>query len=120
MKKICLCYLLILLSFSYGIISYNKSSIKKIPVEDQAILEFFFRSLFGKDGFGFTLFADKPVTIVDYNNFYFCSSQKSMRNEIILSRKGFKLWEKNKPNFLSQNYSFVKLDDIIYLSYLLM
>lgn len=116
MKKLFAVMLLFVCCFGYW--KYYSTSIdtklKKISDDEKKCLEMFFYSSF-HDGLGYTLFGDKPITIVGYINpkekikdvYDFLDSTIGAYNEFnIRIRKGWEIFEKCK--FLpSEKFSIV-------------
>ncbi len=83
-----------------------QKELRSIPNEEQEKLEHFFRTLIRQYGFGYTLFGDKPVSLVcwlaepDYNKKrpYF-----SVNEDFVDS---YSVWKKYKKKFPSNKYIF--------------
>ena len=61
----CLLSMLLIPELGHGFVDV-RAQLAKIPKDDQQDLETFFRALF-KEGFGYTLFGDKPLTIASWH-----------------------------------------------------
>jgi hypothetical protein len=71
-----------------------------IPPEERTILEKFFRKLLFSQGFAYTLFADKPISVDDFDF-------EESRELFHVSSKGYHLWKKYAHRFPSKNYIFL-------------
>ncbi len=91
----------------------KKNSVHKIlslmPQQDRLALDAFFRILIFKSSFGYVLYGDKPISLVDYvskysDGFYggIRYSDLSIANAIL--REGWRVWEKYQHLFPSKHY----------------
>jgi len=125
-KKITLCLLRAipaLIFFAGIIISYIvvmppiertnpiRKALRSMPEEDWLALDAFFRILIFKSSFGYTLYGDKPMSLVDYIGEYSDKvtdyggirySHLSIANAIL--REGWLVWKKYCHLFPSRNY----------------
>ncbi len=76
--------------------------IQAIPIQDQSILKKFFRNLLFAQGFAYTLFGDKPISIDNYN------MENPEKPELdSTSPIGYKTWGKYAGLFPQDNYIFL-------------
>ncbi|MBS0653581.1 MAG: hypothetical protein JSR39_08695 [Verrucomicrobia bacterium] len=70
-----------------------------IAEEDRAVLEAFFRDLLFSEGFAFTLFGDKPISVNEYDT----------DNSELFSKSsaGYRTWSKYAPVLPESNYLFL-------------
>lgn len=92
----------LLLMFLFGNVQIEakcKCHLDQIVEEDRIILETFFRDLLFSNGFAFTLFGDKPISINEYD----IDKSKLFSNSSV----GYETWNKYSSLLPNSNYLFV-------------
>lgn len=101
----------------------NNSAIRKlnaIPLDERKCLELFFRTAFANDGLGYTIFGEKPMTVVSF--FDPLASMKrslidcsfcSFNAENLRTKKGCELLEKYRSLFCSKTIKIKKCKNFI-------
>ncbi len=128
MKKTTLTLFLvfILVPCFFYIRNWNKEAIdiklKKISQYERKHLDLFFRSCFARDGLGYTLFGDKPMTVVGYSrpkstskniDDFFDSIFSSFSSENLWRYCGWEIFHKYKDYFPITKYGIVKCKNFI-------
>lgn len=98
-----------------------REKLENLSKEEQKTLEFFFRSFYSPDSFGYTLFGDKPLSVTIYaipkNEPSPEDSIDSVLNiyhpENLRKYCGWEIWKKNQNLFPMQKYAFVESKNFV-------
>lgn len=87
---------------------------KSIDEVDKQILDDFFRCLFFESEFAYTLFGDKPLTLITPNLqcIFFLVTDSSCRYRMSKIVLGWKVWKKYQSSFPFRNFYFDCCDDL--------
>lgn len=99
----------VVFTFSACIFSHENKIIKyieSISQQDREILKDFFHKLLFYQGFAYTLFGDKPISIEIFD------LEEKHKELFSISSEGYKAWKKYAHLFSSPNYIFIFDEDL--------